>query len=94
MNRREFAIAAISSAGLLAGCDTDQKPASTATLLNNSEVQQALQSLSAAIDGLETEVGNFQSEDWRDVVPEVDSASANVRDAFNGLRKALGAPGS
>jgi CMP-N-acetylneuraminic acid synthetase len=52
MNRRCFTVAAITSAGVLFGCDTDQKLSATATLLNNKEIQEAMKSLANAIDNL------------------------------------------
>jgi len=94
MDRRYFAIAAISSAGMLLGCDTAQKPSPTATLTNNDEIQQALEALAAAIDGLEGDVGDFDTENWRDVVPRVRSASRDVSGCFSRLRTALGVSGA
>lgn len=52
MNRRQFALL-FPSAVLLVGCDTDQKPDHTATLLNNSGVQEAMKALDDAIGTLE-----------------------------------------
>ncbi len=89
MNRRQFALMLPASA-LLAGCDTDQKPNNTATLLNNSGVQDALKALSDAVGGLEGDVGRFEDEDWKEVVPDVELASSSVRGAFDKLRQALG----
>jgi outer membrane murein-binding lipoprotein Lpp len=91
MNRRNFTLAALSSAVVLAGCDTDQKPSRTATVLNNGEVQRALQNLSSAIASLQGETERFESEDWKDVVPEVQGAAENVQSAFLALRQSLGA---
>ena len=93
MNRRQFAIL-IPAAFTLVGCDTDQQPSSTATLLNNSEVQNALKALDGAIDSLESDVSRFEDENWREVVPDVDTSATNVRDAFDILRKALGVSGA
>lgn len=89
MDRRHFFIL-LPAAVLLAGCDTEQKPSSTATLLNNSGVQDALKTLNSAIGDLGGDVGRFEGENWRDVVPDVESASADVRSAFDTLRRALG----
>lgn len=90
MNRRNFTLALLSSAVVVAGCDTDQKPSHTATALNNGEVQRALQNLGAAIGTLQNEAAQFDDEDWKDVVPEVQGAAENVHGAFNALRQALG----
>jgi hypothetical protein len=94
MNRRQFALL-LPAAALLAGCDTDQKPDHAATLLNNSGVQNALKALSDAIEGLESDdVGGFEGENWREVVPDVESPSSEVRDALEKLRQELGVQGS
>ncbi len=90
MNRRNFSLALLSSAVVIAGCDDNQKPSHTATVLNNSAVQTALQNLSAAIGTLQNEAAQFDDEDWKDVVPEVQGAAENVHSAFNALRQALG----
>ena len=89
MNRRQFAIM-LPVACTLIGCDTDQKPSSTATLLNNSEVQDALKALNDAIDSLEGDVGRFDEDNWREVVPDVETSATDVRNAFDNLRQALG----
>lgn len=89
MNRRQFAIL-LPAACALVSCDTDQKPSSTATLLNNSEVQNALKELDSTIDDLQSNVGRLDDENWRDVVPDIESATTDIRDAFDSLRQALG----
>lgn len=89
MNRRQFARVALSASALLVGCDTEQKPSHTATLLNNSEVQDALKSLASAIDSLVGDVGNFDTQNWKEVVPEVTSSAEEVSGAFERLRRAL-----
>ena len=90
MNRRTFSLALLSSAVIASGCDNDQKPSRTATALNNGEVQRALRTLSSAIGTLENATVQFENEDWKDVVPEVQGAAADVQSAFNSLRQALG----
>jgi hypothetical protein len=90
MNRRLFALNLPVAAGLLIGCDTEQKPSHTATLLSNGEVQDAMKAVDSAIDGLEGDVGRFDDENWRDIVPDVQAAASDVRDAFAKLRTALG----
>jgi GAF domain-containing protein len=89
MNRRQFARVTLSATTLLIGCDTEQKPSHTATLLNNSEVQEALKSLASAIDNLVGDVGDFDSKNWKEVVPEVTSGAEEVSGAFERLRRAL-----
>jgi hypothetical protein len=95
MNRRAFALVAVSSSvAAVIGCDTDQKPSHTATLLNNSGVQDALKAVEDAIGTLEGDVGEFEDGDnWREVVPNVQAAANDVRDAFERLRTELGAVG-
>jgi hypothetical protein len=95
MNRRDFALAALtSSAMMVAGCDTDQKPSATATLLNNSGAQEALKAVEDAISGLEGNVDDFDDENWREVVASVKTSTDDVRDAFERLRQELGTPDS
>jgi hypothetical protein len=81
----------LGAAILLTGCDTEQKPSGTATLLNNSGVQEAMKRLADAIGGLGSRIGQFDSGDsWREVVPEVRSAASDVESAFSALRSQLG----
>jgi len=89
MNRRQFARVALPATGLLFGCNTDQKPSHTATLLNNIEVQNALKSLADAIDDLAGNVSEFDTKAWREVVPEVTAGTEEVSGAFERLRRAL-----
>ena len=72
----------------------NHQPASTATILNNGEVQDAMKPLDFAIGGLESNVGDFEDQNWREVVPEVQSAASNVRGTFDNLRRALQVPKS
>lgn len=89
MNRREFPVLALGAVAALTACDNEQRPSSTATLLNNDAIQAAMKSLSSAIGTLEDTVGDFGSDDWKEVVPQVEDASTDVRDAFDRLRQAL-----
>jgi hypothetical protein len=89
MNRRLFALT-LPAAALFVGCDTDQKPSHTATLLSNGEVQDAMKAVDSAIGDLEGDVGRFDDENWREIVPDVQTAATDVRDAFARLRTALG----
>jgi hypothetical protein len=91
MNRRTFAVSALASVALLTGCDNDQKPSATATLLSSGEVQDALKMLRSAISGLDSAVGGFDNgEDWKEVVPQVVSAADDVQSAFGKVQTALG----
>lgn len=91
MNRREFAIVAFtSSAALMAGCEPESRPDHTATLLNNANVRQAVQSIDDAIASLEGDVDDFATENWREVVPRVKTSADEIREAFDQLKTALG----
>jgi hypothetical protein len=59
MDRRGCLIG-LGAAILLTGCDAEQKPSGTATLLNNSGVQEAMKRLADAIDGLGSQIGQFE----------------------------------
>lgn len=90
--RREVLAAAIcmTSLALVAGCDSEPKPASTATLFNKEEVHQAVQELDSQIGALEEDAEDFDSENWRDVVPRIKEGAESVRGALDNLKKALG----
>ncbi len=91
MNRRLFPIALAASCVTVAiGCESEPKPSTTATLLNNDDVQSAMRSLDYSIGGLESAVGGFDDDNWREVVPDVQTDTANVRDSYRRLRQALG----
>jgi hypothetical protein len=90
MNRRSFAVAGLASVACLLGCDNDQKPSATATLLASGEVQDALKALRSAIDDLDSAIGGFDGDDWKEVVPEVRSAADDVQSAFSKVQSALG----
>jgi hypothetical protein len=89
MNRRQFARATLSATVILMGCDSNQKPFHSATLLNNGGVQDALKSLADAIDNLVGDVGDFDTKSWREVVPAVTRETEEVSGAFERLRRAL-----
>jgi len=94
MNRRQFALVSIaSSAALLAGCDDEPKPDPLATLLNSPAVQSAFSDLQDASDNLESHVGDFDDDNWRDVVDDVRTDSTDVSDAVEALKQALGYSG-
>jgi hypothetical protein len=74
----------------LTSCDTEPKPSATATLFNADEVHEAMKFLLAVVNDLQNDVGQFDLENWRDVVPNVRVATAEVASAVAKLRKALG----
>jgi len=49
-----------------------------------------MKSLDSAIGNLEGDVSSFDDENWREVVPNVETAATDVREAFDNLRCALG----
>jgi hypothetical protein len=53
-------------------------------------VQDALKALRDAINELESELGRFGGENWREVVPDVESAGSGARDGFDKVRQELG----
>ena len=91
MNRRSFALLTISASLVgVAGCDGEPKPSHTVTLLDNPGVQEAMKELLESMEGLESIVDEFDSTNWRDVVPEVKDATTGVRNGIDGLRRVLG----
>jgi hypothetical protein len=62
--------------------------------LNNAAVQRALQSLESAISELDGDVDSFSTENWREVVPKVETSATDVRDVFDPLKRALQTPDS
>jgi hypothetical protein len=91
MDRRKFGVF-LPGLILLTSCgNAENKPDRAATFLNNEEVRDALTALAAAVDELESNASSFDDENWRDVVPEVQTGVTNVRDALSTLKTALGA---
>src|SRR6476646_318491 len=89
--RREL-LAALSTAMLIAsaGCGKEAKPAATATLTNNEGVHAAMKTLVGAVSSLQENVGQFDVENWREVVPNVRTSASDVALALSLLRTALG----
>jgi hypothetical protein len=89
MNRRQFAVS-LSAAGVLIGCNSDEKQSHATSLLDSSEVQYALKTLDSAIVSLEEEVSSLDEKNCRQVAPDVETATTDVRNAFDRLKAALG----
>jgi len=53
-------------------------------------VDHELSALANAISSLSSTVGRFKGEDWKDVVPDVESDAADVATAFANLKAAMG----
>ena len=45
-----------------------------------------MQDLESAVEDLGSEVGDFSYENWKDNVPEVESAAEGVKSAFDDLK--------
>lgn len=92
--RREVltAISCLAAQTLLVGCDSEPKPAPTATLFNEEEVHHAVQELDSQIGALEEDAEGFDSESWSDVVPPIKESVESGRGALDELKKALGYP--
>jgi hypothetical protein len=84
------AVTCVAGLALVAGCDAEPKPSSTATLFNKEEVHGAIQELDSQIGALEEDAEAFDSESWRDVVPRIKEGAESVRGALDNLKKALG----
>ena len=60
--RKAFSVIASGAALLaLAGCDAEDKPSATATVLNNENVHEAMKSVEEALDSLESNVDDFST---------------------------------
>lgn len=91
MTRRQFALTSLGcSVAVVLGCDTEPKPDPLATLLNNPAVREAFKSLEDAASSLESNVADFDTENWRDVVENIKKDSADVSDGIETLKRALG----
>jgi hypothetical protein len=93
MKRRAFAVAVATAclAGI-GGCESDPKPSHTATLLDNDKVHEAMTAVDGALANLEGDVDDFDTGNWREVVPEVKSGTDELREAIDSLKLALGYP--
>jgi hypothetical protein len=60
----------------MTACESEPKPSATATLFNNDAVHAAFKALVDAVDALDGGVSRFDSENWRDVVPDIRAAAA------------------
>ncbi len=91
MNRRQFALASlVSSVSAVSGCNSDPKPDALATLLNNPAVHKAFKDLEDSVNNLEAHAGDFDTNNWRDVLDDIKTDSANLSDGIEALKSALG----
>jgi hypothetical protein len=83
IGRRDFGIAIATSAlVVLASCNEGSGDGPSA----DSE----LSALAEAISSLGATVRRFKDEDWKDVVPEVETDASDIADAFANLKAAMG----
>ena len=81
--RRDFgSLAAISSLAMLSGCG--ESPGS------GPSVDDELSALGEVISSLSSTVDRFKTEEWKDVVPDIQSDALGVATAFANLRTAMG----
>jgi hypothetical protein len=79
---------ALGSPLILTGCDSE--PSTTATVFNKEEIDRAMKDVVDALDTLEGDVDEFKTTNWREVVPEVESGVADLRNAIEKLKEELG----
>jgi hypothetical protein len=90
-NRRSV-VTGLRAASLLSlsGCETESKPSASATLVNREAIHKAVNALVEAADNLARNVSDLDTEDWKDVVPDVQAAASTVTTAVLELKKTLG----
>lgn len=90
MDRRAFAVAALSSAALLAGCRSGSQPARDATLFHNRQVREAMQELEQATNAIDMRMGQFNAENWQDALANLQTSAIRLRNVVDELRRSLG----
>lgn len=82
IGRRDFSNAAVLSAlAVLSGC---------ASSGSGPSVDSELKALGDAISSLVSTADRFKSDDWKDVIPDVQSDASGVATAFANLKAAMG----
>ena len=84
--RALFVIATLGAT--LAACSKDD-PAAVVPGGKHDDVVAAIAALGSAVDDLQGAVGRFDDDNWREVVPDVKTAAANVSDAADKLKGLL-----
>ena len=87
--RTVLSLAALGSSLIFVGCDS----APSGTVFNKEEIDGAMKDLMDALETLEGDVDEFQTTNWREVVPEVERGIADLRGAIEKLRGELGYTG-
>ena len=92
MDRRHFALAALSSATLLAGCHSEKEPTPSreATLLHNEGVREAVAELDGAVNALDMHLAQFNPENWQDALNNAHTSAIRLRADVGELKRALG----
>jgi hypothetical protein len=83
LGRRDFGASMATCALLvLAGCNEGSR--------NGPSVDNELSALAEAISSLSSTVGRFKGDECKDVVPDVESDTSDVANAFANLKAAMG----
>lgn len=91
LDRRRFALAlAGSSAALLAGCRSPQKPARDATLLHNRAVREAVSDLEQTMNNIDEHMNQFNAENWQDALANLQTSVLRMHNSIDDLKRALG----
>ncbi len=90
LDRRTFALAALSSATLLAGCRSESEPARDATLFHNRQVREAMGELEQVTNLIEMRMGQFNAENWQDALSNLQTSAIRLRNVMEDLRRSLG----
>jgi hypothetical protein len=93
MNKRRAFLARLTgTTALLAlgGCDHKRRQSAPATPSLDEHIHKAVVAMAFALGGLQGSVGEFDTKDWRYVVPEVQDDTKKVSTAFTELKRALG----
>jgi hypothetical protein len=91
VNRRAFGVLTAATLVLATtGCEEEPKPSATATLFNKEKVHEAMKELVDALEALESSVDDFDTTNWREVVPNVKQDTEEIRGAVDTLRAELG----
>ncbi len=83
IGRRDFA-------GALATCSLLMLTGCNGTSANGPSVDSELGALAGAIATLASTIERFKNDEWKDVVPDVESDASDVVTAFANLKAAMG----
>lgn len=88
---RRALVLAVATSGLaaLAACSRDDGPNVQATADNFEKVKSKVGDLETAVDSLMQSVGRFDDDNWREVVPDVQSAASEVESVLADLKQVM-----